>query len=327
MPTLRGGDNLSHDLRSLTKDSPFVKVLTGDVQKLLPELEDDSIDCVVTSPPYWGLRDYGVDGQIGMEPTPEEYISKLTGVFHEIKRILRPKGTLWLNIGDSYSASSNTGGTASFQKAGPMTTKGHGVPKGLKPKNLVGIPWRLALSLQSDGWYLRSDIIWSKSNPMPESVIDRPTKSHEYIFLLTKSESYFYDMEAVKERATYQDDRVRDRDSSKLNHTPGKTRSSGLKTNHYDFRNIRTVWNFNSQPFPDAHFAVFPEELPTRCIKAGCPAGGIVLDPFAGSGTTGAVARALGRSSISIELNPEYVKLIEGRTDSKVPALTAFGVS
>jgi DNA modification methylase len=311
----------------ITKVSPFVKVLSGDVQSVLLELKDDSVNCCVTSPPYWGLRDYGVNGQIGMESTPEEYISKLTAVFHEIKRILRPDGTLWLNIGDIYSASSNTGGTSSFQKAGPTTAKGHGLQSGLKPKNLVGIPWRLALALQADGWYLRSDIIWSKSNPMPESVTDRPTKSHEYIFLLTKSESYFYDLEAVKEKGTQQDNRPRDRDRSKLNHTPGKTRSGGLTHNHYDFRNIRTVWNFNSQPYPDAHFAVFPEELPTRCIKAGCPEAGIVLDPFAGSGTTGAVARGLGRSSILIELNPEYVKLIEERTNSKVPALTAFEVS
>jgi DNA modification methylase len=158
-------------------------------------------------------------------------------------------------------------------------------------------------------------------------VTDRPTKAHEYIFLFSKSQTYYYDSESVKEKAVYQDDRIRDREHTKLNNTPGRRRSAGLKTNHYDSRNLRSVWTFNTQPYPDAHFAVFPEELPTRCIKAGCPVGGIVLDPFAGSGTTGAVARALGRSSIMIELNPEYVKLIEERTESKVPALTAFGVS
>ncbi len=348
----------------------------GDVLLELQQLPDDSVNCCVTSPPYWGLRDYsrcscatsykrdksfehlmpkkgtgtnlnqeansscpichgtgfieGNEQQIGMEQTPAEYVHKLTEVFHEVKRILRPDGTLWLNVGDCYSGSQKGIGGATHGKAvitDNEITKTDWSLTQLAPKNLVGLPWRLAFALQEDGWVLRCDVIWAKPNAMPESVTDRPTKAHEYIFLFSKSQTYYYDSESVKEKAVYQDDRIRDREHTKLNNTPGRRRSAGLKTNHYDSRNLRSVWTFNTQPYPDAHFAVFPEELPTRCIKAGCPVGGIVLDPFAGSGTTGAVARALGRSSIMIELNPEYVKLIEERTESKVPALTAFGVS
>ena len=275
----------------------------------------------------------GTERQIGLELTPEEYIAKMTEVFHEVKRVLRADGTCWVNMGDCYANErpGHGGGWATNKYSDGAHNSGSlfDAPKtdaGLAPKNLVGQPWRLAFALQADGWYLRSDIIWAKANPMPESVTDRPTKSHEYIFLLTKSARYFYDQEAVKERTVYQDDRVRDREHTKLNHTPGRTHSCGLKTNNYEFRNLRTVWNIKTQPYPEAHFATFPEEIPSRCIKAGCPAGGIVLDPFAGSGTTGAVARGLGRSCILIELNPEYVKLIEDRTDAKVQALTAFEV-
>jgi DNA modification methylase len=311
--------------KAIESPSPFVNIMQGDVLEQLRMLPSESVHCCVTSPPYWGLRDYGVVGQIGMEPTIEEYIIKMTEVFQEVRRVLRNDGTCWINMGDSYASGGYAPHNKGAAKDPANCPAGAGV-SGLKQKDLVGQPWRLALALQAAGWYLRSDIIWSKPNPMPESCTDRPTKAHEYIFLMTKSARYFYDQEAVKEKTVYQDDRVRDREHTKLNHTPGRTHSCGLKTNNYEFRNLRTVWNINLQPYPEAHFATFPEEIPNRCIRAGCPAGGIVLDPFAGSGTTGAVARGLGRSCILIELNPEYVKLIEDRTDAKVQALTAFEV-
>ena len=271
-------------------------ILVGDVREKLRELADGSVHCVVTSPPYWGLRDYGADGQIGLESTPDEYVASMVAVFREVWRVLRDDGTLWLNLGDSY---------ASFRdgKATPDTTRGDSngtlVPKGMatnrmastfaattiKHKDLVGIPWRVAFALQADGWYLRQDIIWAKPNPMPESVTDRCTKSHEYIFLLSKSAKYYYDNEAIKERTVTRDDTNRDRDSTRLNNTPGRTRMAGLKTNDYEMRNKRDVWTVPTRSYKGAHFATFPPDLITPCILAGCPPDGIVLDPFFGAGT------------------------------------------
>ncbi|MDD4775148.1 MAG: site-specific DNA-methyltransferase [Syntrophomonas sp.] len=322
----------------------------------LRKLPDESVNCCVTSPPYWGLRDYGVDGQLGLEPTPEEYTVKMVEVFREVKRVLRKDGTLWLNLGDSYASNiSNNGGysdkstLAGFSrpdtKGGLANESGKTVKlaHGLKPKDLVGIPWRVAFALQKDGWYLRSDIIWAKPNPMPESVTDRPTKAHEYIFLLSKSERYYYDAEAIKEPIT-ESSVVRlaqDIDNQAgSQRVPGKTngpmkavgkkdkqrrhsrRHAGFNDRwnqmttseqHSMGRNKRTVWNIATKPFSEAHFAVFPPEIPEICIKAGCPEQGWVLDPFAGSGTTLMVAAQLWRNAIGIELNPEYCELIKRR--------------
>lgn len=246
----------------------------------MSEIPDKAIQTVVTSPPYWGLRDYGVDGQLGLEKTPEEYVDNLVKVFREVKRVLRDDGTVWLNLGDSYAGSNQGAGTvnptpkqASNRGTGYMLTESH-VSKlakidGLKPKDLVGIPWRVAFALQADGWYLRSDIIWNKPNPMPESVTDRPTKSHEYIFLLSKAQRYYYDGEAIKEPSYTNDNSNRDRDNTKLNNTPGRTRMAGLKTNNYIMRNKRSVWTVTTKPYKEAHFATFPEKLIEPCILAG----------------------------------------------------------
>jgi DNA modification methylase len=273
------------------------------------------VQCVVTSPPYWGLRDYGIDGQLGLEETPEEYVDKMVEVFRQIKRVLKHDGTVWLNLGDSYSASSGTGGTKSFQPKQPMFTYTRKAPKNLKPKDLVGIPWRVAFALQADGWYLRQDIIWHKPNPMPESVTDRCTKSHEYIFLLTKSAKYFYDADAIREnKGTFST-----RKASPLAIVDsGVLKSPGIhggfdKDITVEGRNKRTVWTIPTAPYKEAHFAVFPPKLPELCIKAGSSEGDIVLDPFFGSGTTGWVAQRLGRKWIGIELNEEYIKIAEKR--------------
>lgn len=329
-------------------------ILQGDCRETLRTLPAESVQCCVTSPPYWGLRDYGHPGQLGLEPTPEEYVASMVEVFREVRRVLRPDGTLWLNLGDSF----------------------------LPGKQLGGIPWRVAFALQADGWWLRSDIIWAKGNPMPESVTDRPTKAHEYVFLLSKSDRYYYDADAIAEDAT-------GRDPGNIGHkyqtpgiyaTSGEHQQSGLTAiGPRDKRNARTVWNINTRPFPDAHFAVFPPELPERCIRAGTSERGCcsecgapwervtertamvvapsgrkeamgeygrtqtsgtmvqaptsqttgwrptcehdapavpctVLDPFGGSGTTGYVAQELGRKWIACELNPEYIRIAERRT-------------
>ena len=268
------------------------KLLNGDVQQVLSELEPESVQCVVTSPPYWGMRDYGTDGQLGLEETPEEFVENMVAVFKAIKRVLRKDGTVWMNLGDTYGKQVGKGfNTHEEDGTGNRVTKmqeKHGdikVKTGLPDKSLVGIPWRVALALQADGWILRSDIIWHKPNPMPESVKDRPTKSHEYIFLLTKSKKYYYDYEAIKE----------------FSMIDGRT------------KNKRTVWPIPTQAYPEAHFATFPEEIPEVCIKAGTKIGDVVLDPFVGSGTTCAVASKLGRNSIGIELNEEYFKLARKR--------------
>ena len=289
-------------------------ILQGDVIERLQDIEDNTIQCVVTSPPYWGLRDYGEDDQLGLEETPEEYVDNMVKVFREVRRTLKDDGTLWLNLGDSYSS----GGRSTTTNQTLRGNNDYGVtrPKpseNIKPKDLIGIPWRVAFALQQDGWYLRQDIIWHKPNPMPESVTDRCTKSHEYIFLLTKSANYYYDAESIKEKTLTNDNTNRDRDKTRLNNTPGRTRMAGLKTNNYEKRNKRSVWKINTKPYKDAHFAVFPEKLPELCIKAGSKKGDIVLDPFFGSGTTGFVAQRLYRKWLGIELNPEYIKIANKR--------------
>lgn len=302
------------------------RLLVGDCREMLRTLPDESVHCVVTSPPYWGLRDYGVNGQLGLEETPDEYVARMVEVFREVRRVLRSDGTLWLNLGDTYNAYNGNRGTES-RYAGdrrtigePMFPPGHGlmVPT-LKPKDLVGIPWRVAFALQADGWYLRSDIIWHKPNPMPESVRDRPTKTHEYVFLLSKSERYFYDADAIKEP-------TRSLDPGHPSYRPNSARIAveGRKEYHGKHemsarsynpagRNARSVWTIATRPYHGSHFATFPPELAERCILAGCPKGGTVLDPFAGSGTTGMVATGQGRNAVLIELNPDYAELIRER--------------
>ena len=310
-------------------------IINGDSLEVIKTLPDNSINCCVTSPPYWGLRNYGVEGQIGLEKTPEEYVGKMVAVFGEVRRVLKADGTLWLNLGDSY-ANQKTGDTYSGfndRYFGRETDGGKQAQtvsnadigrldfNGLKPKDLVGIPWRVAFALQADGWYLRQDIIWHKPNPMPESVTDRCTKAHEYVFLMSKSQQYYYDNEAIKERTLTKDNSNRNRDITKLNNTPGRTKMMGLKTNDYDNRNKRSVWTVATQPFKEAHFAVFPPDLIKPMILAGCPTGGVVLDPFVGSGTTAIVARELGRRFIGIELNPEYAGMASRRVGQTTPCL------
>lgn len=262
-------------------------IMEGDALHALRLLPSSSVQCVVTSPPYWGLRDYGIDGQIGLEGTLPQFINHLVTIFNEIKRVLRDDGILWVNIGDGYT-SGNRGYRATDKKnpARAMANRPD-TPEGMKPKDLQGIPWRLAFALQDDGWYLRSDIVWNKPNAMPESVKDRPTRAHEYLFMLTKSERYFYDYEAVKELG--------------LN---GKT------------RNRRSVWDVNTQPFADAHFATFPSKLIEPCILASTKPGDYVLDPFFGSGTVGIVCTEHQRSYVGIELNPEYVAISAKRLNA-----------
>lgn len=334
----------------------------------LKTLADNSIDCCVTSPPYYGLRDYGNDGQIGLEETPEKYVEKMKEVFLEVKRVLKPEGTLWLNIGDSYSGSWKGIGDTTGDKWKQGTNKGSREGKfvkvnpGLKAKDLIGIPWMIAFALRSSGWYLRQDIIWNKPNPIPESVTDRCTKAHEYIFLMSKSRKYYYDAEAI--RVPVSDETVlrmaqqlenqkgSERVPGKTNGTmkavgPGKTIRKGVDTRggnqgsqigipamaingngvkgHSGYfnqngeligggkANKKSVWTVTTKPFSEAHFATFPEDLIVDCIKAGCPEGGIILDPFMGAGTTALVARKLNRNYIGFELNPEYIKIAERR--------------
>lgn len=264
---------------------PRSRIIVGDAREVLPALPGESVQCCVTSPPYWSLRDYGVEGQIGAEEDPHDYISHLCAVFDEVRRILRPDGTFWLNIGDSYTSGGRTWRAPDKKNGGRAMHYRPPTPAGLKPKDLIGVPWRVAFALQAAGWYLRSDIIWYKPNCQPESVRDRPTQSHEYLFLFTKSERYYYDTEAVREP----------RDDGK-----------GL-------RNRRSVWQVNTTPCPEAHFATFPPELVEPCILAGSEPGATVLDPFFGTGTVGAVARKHGRACTGIELKREYAELALSR--------------
>lgn len=355
-----------------------VEIIVGDVREKLCDLADESVNCVVTSPPYFGLRDYGVDGQIGLEATPDAFIAEMVSVFREVRRVLRKDGTCWVNLGDSYVT------TPPGNKSRPKDADGLygrkqdlqigqgedreaiwacGASTGLPHKNLIGMPWRVALALQADGWILRQDIIWNKPNPMPESVQDRCTKAHEYIFLLSKSPRYHYDADAIAEPLSLasiarlaQDvegqagsDRVPGKTNGSMKAVGGR-RAAGNKTNKgaiaYEqgdekhrtkvglvafaekerqkveagdldgTRNARSVWSIAATPFKDAHFATFPPELAKRCIKAGCPVGGTVLDPFGGAGTTGLVAQQLGRKAILIELNAAYAQMARDRIDS-----------
>ena len=305
------------------------KIIFGDCRDTMRQLAADGVrvQMCVTSPPYYGLRDYGHDGQIGLEETPEKYIEAMVEVFRCVKNILADDGVLWVNIGDSYASQGGgqveqtVRGKDDYVNAGQRGSDGVGTsrkpPAGIKPKDLIGIPWMLAFALRADGWYLRQDIIWHKPNPMPESVTDRCTKSHEYIFLLSKSQKYFYDNEAIKEPAHTTDESNRDRDASRLNNTPGRTRMAGLKTNHYEMKNKRSVWTINTKPYSGAHFAVFPQELIEPCILVGSRVGDVVLDPFMGSGTTAQVAQQLGRKYLGCELNPEYKDLQEQRVSQQ----------
>jgi DNA modification methylase len=312
--------------------TPTWEIRVGDVRDRLREMPDESVHCVVTSPPYWGLRDYGVPGQLGLEATYIEHVETMTAIFGEVRRVLRPDGTLWLNYGDTYAtgagSAKNPGsrvqprsgyeGKHRFTGDFPVCQPNRLPQPGLKPKDLCGIPWRVAFALQDDGWYLRSDIIWHKPNPLPESVRDRPTKSHEYLFLLAKSQRYFYDAASIRERDTGQDHA-----RSVLENQDSLEPSGGLMRPHRGLRrcdgrnglgrNARSVWTVSTQAFPKAHFATFPEELARRCIRAGCPKAGVVLDPFAGSGTTILVALQLGRNAIGIELKPAFAELARER--------------
>jgi len=296
-------------------------VYQGDALETLRLMLSESVNCCVTSPPYWGLRDYGVDGQMGLERTPEEYVAAMVAVFREVRRVLRTDGTLWLNLGDSYAREGGSagGGNALLHMDG-ISKRNCSPPDNLKPKDLVGIPWRLAFALQDDGWYLRSDIIWHKPNPMPESVKDRPTKSHEYLFLLAKSADYYYDHEAIKEPVKCPEANTPDdwaRVYSRRRAVVPEVRQEKIAVESADSRpstrNARTVWTIPTESYPDSHFATFPRALVRPCILAGCPEGGVVLDPFAGSGTTLEVARAHCRQSVGIELNPAYCELIRQR--------------
>ena len=291
--------------------------LVGDVRETLRTLPDASVQCVVTSPPYWGLRDYGCEGQIGQEPTPAEYVATLRDLFRELRRVLRENGTAWLNLGDSYA--SDTKGSGGTGKSTPAGTANDGngqlfrarrVQHSLKPKDLVGIPWRVAFALQDDGWWLRSDIVWAKPNPMPESVTDRPTRAHEFVFLLTKSERYLYDADAIKEPASGRSSGARAADKSGAG-AGFEIRSGFARAGNVEWhtRNARDVWTIASEPYDGAHFATMPPELARRCVRAGSRRGDVVLDPFGGSGTTARVALEEGRRAILCELNPEYVEL------------------
>jgi len=328
------------------------QILQSDVTSPLP-LKDNSVQCVVTSPPYWGLRDYGVANQLGLEATPELYVERMVAVFREVRRVLRDDGTVWVNLGDSYCAQpagnktpnqfmSQVHQSARENSDDPRrATSGRRlvIPNGLKQKDLVGIPWMVAFALQADGWYLRSDIIWSKPNPMPESVTDRPTKAHEYIFLLSKNERYFWDQDAVREdsqdftnKRTVNSDgseQIRkawtdhkERDAKKDLASWGSKYGSLVPANG---RNIRTVWEIATQPYPQAHFATFPEAIAERCIKAGSKKDDVILDPFSGAGTTALVADKLGRFGIGCELKFDYCQMAHKRCYDDAPLLRLLG--
>lgn len=310
-------------------------LLCGDALTVLRTLPDGAARCCVTSPPYFGLRDYGVEGQIGLEATPDTYVARLVDVFREVRRVLKDDGTLWLVLGDSYARAVEKGGSGPGGKngaysgsytlaasarlgssdgaVGPADRPGtRGVGAGLKPKDLIGIPWRVAFALQADGWYLRSDIIWHKPNPMPESVRDRPTKAHEYVFLLAKQERYFLDADAVAEPSTGQDAGNGFARPHRLS-VGGRGDPEPWTANIEGTRNIRDVWTIATRPYKGAHFATMPPELAERCILAGSAPGDIVLDPFGGSGTTAATATGHRRRAIHIDLNPAYLNMARER--------------
>lgn len=357
----------------------MIDIHIGDCRDVLKTLSDKSVNCCVTSPPYWGLRDYQTgtweggdpncphmrttkiskdtvtghkamheqgnvvgdaiyrskcpkcgavrkDSQLGLEETPSQFVNNLVQVFREVRRVLRDDGTLWLNLGDSYynyrADGKQVKQTVANTRQDFPESSPHRANKidGLKQKDLIGIPWRVAFALQDDGWYLRQDIIWHKPNPMPESVKDRCTKSHEYIFLFSKNKNYYYDNEAIKEKAT--DWGTRDRVNGKYhNEGTGLQPHSGLEKS-YETKNKRSVWTVTTKPYREAHFAVFPTELIEPCVKAGCPEDGTVLDPFGGSGTTGLVADRLGRNAQIIELNKDYIDIANKRVMNDAPLFT-----
>jgi len=315
--------------------SQGVTIYHGDSRQVLENLPDESVHCVVTSPPYWGLRDYGHDGQMGLEETPEEFLAGMVELFGQVRRVLRTDGTCWINMGDSYAnPSSGGGGAVDVRTDGRKTTPGDKVrgrkaavntmAAGLKQKDLCGIPWRLALALQADGWWLRQDIIWHKPNPMPESCTDRCTKAHEYLFLMTKRPRYFYDADAIREKpATGGLLQGGDGESWHDHENDAVLGDRRDATHNGKFcgvggRNKRTVWTIPTQPYREAHFATFPPALVEPCIKAGCPEGGTVLDPFMGSGTAGQVAVRHSCEFIGIELSEEYIQLALGRFKQQV---------
>lgn len=305
------------------------RIMVGDAVARLRELPDGSVRTCVTSPPYWGLRDYGNDGQLGLESTPQEFIENLCEVFDEVRRVLADDGTLWVNLGDSYanggmgnpSAKSTLGGGEDRGAADYSIARK--IPVGLKQKDLVGIPWRFAFAMQDRGWYLRQDIIWAKPNPMPESVTDRCTKSHEYVFLLTKNPRYYFDHEAIKEPAIHANDRRNGK--GRHTYTGKRAENDGLVQQSFvtvnDTRNKRSVWTVNTKGYKEAHFAVYPPELITPCVLAGSAEGDTVLDPFSGSGTTGEVALQNGREYIGVELNPDYAELSQRRITKAIGML------
>ncbi len=262
-----------------------IDIYVADARKKLADFEDGTFQCCVTSPPYWGLRDYDYPNQIGAEEKLEDYIRDLVSVFGEVRRTLREDGTFWLNIGDAYTSGGRTWRAPDKKNPGRAMAYRPDTPEGLKPKDLIGLPWRIAFALQADGWYLRTDIVWNKPNCQPESVKDRPTRSHEYVFLFSKSEQYYFDADSIQEAAV-----------------TGATR-----------KNRRTVWNINTEGFKGAHFAVFPPKLVELCILAGTPRGHAVLDPFLGTGTVGAVSRRLGRRCTGIEMKAEFAAMASGR--------------
>ena len=367
-----------------------IRVLNGNCLDVLSELPEQSVNTCITSPPYYGLRDYQTaewkggdencehtishysdnlkpevdrpfrgnrsacikcgairkDSQLGLEETPEEYVENIVAVFGEVRKVLRDDGTVWLNLGDSY-ASQGGGqveqtlrGDENIVNSHQLGKKGVGTsrnpPKNYKPKDLMGIPWMVAFALRADGWYLRQDIIWHKPNPMPESVKDRCTKAHEYIFLLSKNKKYYYDNDAIREPHTWEESKPRpsgmERNAqkyrSKVNYGgggsgfaghSGSLKADGTSLNHPDGRNKRSVWTVTTKPFKDAHFATFPPDLIKPCILAGCPEDGTVLDPFGGAGTTGVVANRYGRNAILIELNDEYAEMSRNRIYNDSP--------
>jgi DNA modification methylase len=310
-----------------------IKLLVGDCRKRLRELEAGSVHTCVSSPPYFGLRDYGHDDQIGAEESPEAYVAQLVEVFSEVRRVLRDDGTLWLNLGDSYARNPATGGSGT-PNGRNVSRQGYGggggIPLGVKEKDLLGIPWMTAFALRADGWFLRQEIIWHKVNPMPESVKDRPTRSHEQIFLLSKSPAYYFDAAAIAEPAVgtsihdltgggyappgQRPSTPRKRgpalhpDTKSTNGNGGLSRREPMPT-----RNRRSVWTVIAEPFGGAHFATYPPALVEPCILAGSPEGGTVIDPFGGAGTTALVADRLKRNAVICELNPEYAEIAHKR--------------
>lgn len=305
------------------------KIYNENCLSLASRMPDNFIDCVITSPPYYGLRDYGTEGQFGLEETPELFVENLVNLFREIKRAMKDTGTLWLNLGDSYAGSQTNNGGCSEKstlsggggkyRTGSKNEKAYNnnntkkIKHGIKPKDLIGIPWMVAFALRADGWYLRQDIIWHKPNPMPESVTDRCTKAHEYIFLLSKSQKYFYDIEPIREPIKQSNDGSLRSPKLGENRIINSREMNETIYNEIKGANKRSVWSVTTKPFKEAHFATFPEDLIEPCVLAGCPKGGLIYDPFGGAGTTAKVAVKHGRNYILSEINPDYIDIAEKR--------------